>query len=233
MNPYLGHFDWDILYLTCFGVGFVLSVIGVISGFIHWHIGDFRFGHLHSLKASGAGRTGQIAPLNGFTIVAFLCGFGGTGYLLAHGSLARALVLGLSLLGGTAGAGLVFWFFAKVMLPREPSPEPADTPIIGILGRANASIAAGGVGEMLYHQGGARRSFPIAAEDGAAIARNAEVVVLRYARGIAYVRRWDEMQEILLGDAPASQTKDLGKEPGGESGGGLGTDPAGAGDRQS
>ena len=166
MNPYLGHFDWDILYMTCFGVGFVLSVVGFISGFIHWHIGDFRFGHLHSLKASAGGRGGPIAPVNGFTIVAFLCWFGGTGYLLAHGRMAGALVLSLSLLSGLVGAGLVFWFFAKVMLPRERSLEPSDTPIIGVLGRVSSPVPAGGVGEMLYSQGGARRSIPIAAEDG-------------------------------------------------------------------
>ena len=225
MNPYLGHFDWDILYMTCFGVGFVLSVVGFISGFIHWHIGDFRFGHLHSLKASTGGHGGQgsqIAPVNGFTIVAFLCWFGGTGYLLAHGHMVWTLVLGLSLVSGLAGAGIVFWFFAKVMLPRERSLEPADTPIIGVLGRVSSPVPAGGVGEMLYSQGGARRSIPIAAEDSVAIGRNAEVVVLRYARGIAYVRRWDEMQQILLGDLPASLSTDLDKALGGEPGGGLG-----------
>lgn len=227
MNPYLGHFNWDILYMTCFGVGFVLSVIGFISGFIHWHIGDFRFGHLHALKASSGGHGGQISPVNGFTLVAFLCWFGGVGYLLAHGIFGRVagpVVLGFAVLSGLMGAGLVFWFFAKVMLPRERSLEPADTPIIGVLGRVSAAIPAGGVGEMLYSQGGARRSIPIAAEDGVAIGRNAEVVVLRYARGIAYVRRWDEMQQILLGDAPTSLTTDLGKDPGG---GGLGVEPAG------
>lgn len=231
MNPYLGHFDWDILYMTCFGIGFVLSVVGFISGYIHWHIGDFRFGHLHSLKVSGAGQgrpPSRVSWVNGFTVVAFLCWFGGTGYLLAHGRLAWVPALGLSLLSGLAGAGLVFWFLAEVMLPRERSPEPADTPIIGVLGRVSAAVAASSVGEMLYTQAGARRSFPVAAEDGVAIACNAEVVVLRYARGIAYVRRWDEMQRILLGDAPASQTTDLGKEPGGLGGGRLGTDPADA-----
>ncbi len=231
MNPYLGHFDWDILYMTCFGVGFVLSVVGFISGFIHWHIGDFRFGHLHALKAAGGAHGGhgsQIAPVNGFTIVAFLCWFGGTGYLLARGSLVWGLVMGFSLLSGLVGAGLVLWFFTKVMLPRERSLEPADTPIIGVLGRVSAAVSVGGVGEMLYSQGGARRSIPIAAEDGLPIGRNAEVVVLRYARGIAYVRRWDEMQQILLGGAPASQTTDLGKEPGGGPGGELGTGPAGS-----
>ena len=51
--------------------------------------------------------------------------------------------------------------------------------------------------------------MPVAADDGVAIGRNAEVVVLRYARGIAYVRRWDEMQQSLLGDTPTTHSTDL------------------------
>ena len=84
--------------------------------------------------------------------------------------------------------------------------ERADTPIIGVLGRVSAAVSAGGVGEMLYSQNGARRSIPIAADDGMPIGRQAEVVVLSYSRGIAYVRRWDEMQAVLLGDEPAAHS---------------------------
>ena len=117
--------------------------------------------------------------------------------------------MGFAALSGLAGAGLVFWFLIKVLLPREQPLEPADTPIIGVLGRLSAPVSAGGVGEMLYSQNGARRAMPVAADDGVAIGRNAEVVVLRYARGIAYVRRWDEMQQSLLGDTPTTHSTDL------------------------
>ncbi len=208
MNSAIAHLDWDAVYLTCFGVGLALSVLAFAGGFLHLHAGHLRFGgHGHVLPKAAGHQTHSLSPVNGFTVVAFLCWFGGTGYLLAHGHVfAWALVLGLSLMSGLAGSGLVFWFFAEVMLPRERALEPADTPIIGVLGHVSAAVPPGGVGEMLYSQGGARRSMPIAAEDGAPIARSAEVVVLRYARGIAYVRRWDEMQQILLGDAPAAQS---------------------------
>lgn len=212
MNPYLGHFNWDTPYLACFGFGLALSLVSFISGFVHWHVGSFRFGGHVLGKPTGASAN-HISPVNGFTILAFLCWFGGTGFLLSHGGvLTWIVVLGLSVLSGLAGSGLVFWFFSKVLLPREHALEPADTPIIGVLGRVSAPVPPGGVGEMLYSQGGARRSIPIATEDGAAVGRNAEVVVLRYARGIAYVRRWDEMQQILLGDAPAAQSSDLSNE---------------------
>ncbi len=216
MTSALSHLDWDVIYLTCFGIGLSLSLVAFVGGSLHLghvHVGHLRVGG-HGLGKGGAhGHAGQMSPLNGFTVVAFLCWFGGTGYLLAHGHVFTwALVLGLSALSGLGGGGLVFWFLAKVLLPRERALEPADTPIIGVLGRVSAAVPSGGVGEMLYSQNGARRSIPVAADDGHPILRNAEVVVLRYARGIAYVRRWDEMQQSLLGDSPAAHGTDLSTE---------------------
>ena len=210
MNATFGHLDWDAIYLTCFGVGLALSLITFASGFLHLHVGHLKLGgHGHGLSKAGSQghASGHMSPVNGFTLVAFLCWFGGTGYLLAHGHIFTwTMVLGFSALSGLAGSGLVFWFLVRVLLPRERPLEPADTPIIGVLGRVIAAIPPGGVGEMLYSQNGARRSIPIAADDGAAIGRNAEVVALRYARGVAYVRRWDEMQQALLGDEPAAHS---------------------------
>ncbi len=205
----------DAIYLTCFTVGLVLSGLSFLTGLSHLHLGPLHLGHLrlgrpgghgHVLpKAGGGGHGHSLSSINGFTIVAFLCWFGGTGYLLTHGRVFPwALSLLFALLSGMTGSGLVMWFFARVLLPRERILEPADTPMIGVLGRVSATVPPNGVGEMLYSQGGARRSVPIAAEDGVGIARSAEVVVLRYARGVAYVRRWDEMQQILLGDLPAA-----------------------------
>ncbi len=207
----IAHLDWNAIYLTCFGVGLVLSLLAFAGGFLHLHVGHWHLGghgHLLSKAGSEGYGTAQMAPVNGFTVVAFLCWFGGTGYLLTHGGvLVWMLVLGFSALSGFAGAGLVFWFLAKVLLPRERTLEPEDTPMVGVLGRVSAPVPSTGVGEMLYIQNGARRSMPICADDGVAIHRDAEVVVLRYQRGIGYVRRWDELQQSLLGDdAPATRS---------------------------
>ena len=35
-------FDWEAIYLTCFGVGLVLSLLAFFSGFGHLHFGHFR-----------------------------------------------------------------------------------------------------------------------------------------------------------------------------------------------
>ena len=212
MNAAIAHLDWDAIYLTCFGVGLVLSLLAFAGGFLHLHVGHLKVGsHGHVVSKGGVhGSSQQMTPVNGFTVVAFLCWFGGTGYLLAHGHVFTwALVLLFSGLSGAAGGGVVFWFLAKVLLPRERPLEPADTPIIGVLGRVSSPVSGKGVGEMLYSQNGARRSIPISADDGQPIVRNAEVVVLRYQRGIAYVRRWDEMQQSLLGDEAAPRGTDL------------------------
>jgi hypothetical protein len=45
---------------------------------------------------------------------------------------------------------------------------------------------------MVYEQMGALRSTPARAEDGTAIGRQEEVFVVRYEKGIAYVRRWED-----------------------------------------
>ena len=214
MTSGMEHWDWNALYLVCFSVGLALSIIAFVGGFLHLHVGHLKIGgHGHLVSKGGAHTHGsQFSPINGFTVVAFLCWFGGTGYLLTQGHVFTALVVVLlSAVSGVAGGALVFWFVVKVLLTREHPLEPEDTPIVGVLGRVSSPVPQGGVGEMLYSQNGARRSMPIAAEDGAAIARNAEVVVLRYARGIAYVRRWDEMQQVLLGDKPTAHSTDLGE----------------------
>ena len=199
------HLDADAVYLTCFGVGLVLSLLTFAGGSFHLHVGSFHLGGQALGKGTATHAVAQMTPVNGFTVVSFLCWFGGTGYLLSHGHIFTwPIVVAFATLSGAAGSSLVFWFFVRVLLPRERPLEPADSPIIGVLGFLSASIPPGGVGEMLYSQNGARRSMPVAAEDGAPISREAEVVVLRYSRGIAYVRRWAEMQAVLLGDEPAA-----------------------------
>lgn len=213
MTAVLAHVDWNAIYLTCFGVGLVLSLLAFAGGFLHLHVGHWHIGghgHLVSRGTPHASVVSTMSPLNGFTVVAFLCWFGGSGYLLRHGGVLPWFgVLALAVTSGTAGAALVFWFLARVLLPRERSLEPEDTPVVGVLGRVSAAVPRFGVGEMLYSQNGARRSMPICSEDGAPIDRNAEVVVLKYQRGIGYVRRWDELQHSLLGDdAPAARNLD-------------------------
>jgi len=189
--------DW---YLVCFGVGLVMSVAAFAGGFGHLHLGHLHLhpGHGHGARihgAHGVRADAGMSPLNGFTLLAFLAWFGGAGYLLRHWSgLWGSLVFALAVVSGLAGASIIFWFLAKVLLPRERVLTAQDTDMTGVLARVSSPIHAGGTGEIAYTQGGARRAAAARSDAGAAIARNAEVVVLRYERGVAYVRTMAELE---------------------------------------
>jgi hypothetical protein len=197
--------DWNSIYLTCFGIGLVLSILFLVTGMGHFHLGHFHFGHGHGV-GSKAGH--MISPFNGFTLVAFLCWFGGSGYLLhRYSGFVIPLVLGFALLSGLAGAALVFFFLTKVLMPMERTLEPSDTEMTGVIGKLSGGIPVGGVGEIIFSQNGSRRAVAVRSDDGIPIERGAEVVVMRYHRGIAYVRRWDEFEHGLIGEQNGSHIK--------------------------
>jgi hypothetical protein len=196
--------DWNAIYLTCFGIGLVLSLVAFFAGGIHVHAGHFHYGGHSGLKAHVKG--GGVSPINGFTLVAFLCWFGGAGYLLHRGNIfGVALVLLFASISGIAGSSLVFWFLAGVLMRGERTLEHADTEITGVVGKLNGAVRRGGVGEMLYSQNGARRSASVRSDDGEPIELGAEVIVMRYTGGIAYVRMWDEFEHGLLDNSPVSE----------------------------
>jgi len=114
-------------------------------------------------------------------------------------TFAALTVLGFALLSGLAGAGLLLWFLTGVLMKAERTLEAADTEIVGVLGKVSQAVREGGVGEMLYTQNGARRSVAVRSEDGEALGRGTEVIVMSFARGVAQVRRWSEFEHGLLG----------------------------------
>ena len=74
--------------------------------------------------------------------------------------------------------------------------DPADYNMIGVLGRVISTVREGGTGEMIFSREGARRCVAIRSEQNRAIAKDTEVVVMRYEKGIAYVRPWDELSNL-------------------------------------
>ena len=194
---------WELFYLVCFVLGLVLCVISLFTGGSHggpFH-GHFHLGghsHLHVPHGARIGHphaSNGVSPFNGFTITAFLCWFGGVGYLLrTHSGFFAPFVLLLSTLSGIAGGALIFWFLAAVLMPRERALTAEETAITGVVGRVTGSLLPDRTGEIIYTQLGARKSSPARSEDGSAIERGSEVVVLRYERGIAYVREWHDIE---------------------------------------
>jgi len=191
--------NWPLIFLGCFVVGFVLSVLSFAFGIIdmhvhfpwetHVHVGPAHTGHMHGL-----------GPINFATITAFVAWFGGAGYLLTtqfRWLTVPALVAAVPV--GFTGSAIVFLLMAKVLWSPHENMQLADYHMVGVLGRLTQPIRAGGIGELVYTQGGTRKSCGATSADGAPIEKGTEVVVTAYERGIASVKRWSDLadQEVM------------------------------------
>lgn len=175
--------SWESFYLIVFLIGFLFSAGSFLAGVVH--LPHFHF--------HGAAKGGGLSALNFGTAAAFLAWFGGTGYLLErYSNIWAYLGLFIAVMSGVGGASIVFWFLVKLIRSDEHL-DPADYDMIGVLGRVASPIRPGGTGELLYSRAGTRRAAAARSEDGAEIPRDTEVIVTRYDKGIAYVRRWEEM----------------------------------------
>lgn len=191
---------WSDFYFVCFVVGFSLSALALLAGSAHLHLPHLHFHHGLNVAARGSGGAGRadLSWFNFGTIAAFLAWFGGTGYLLErYYNVWFVVAFGVAVLSGIGAASIVFFFLAKVLLAREAALDPADYDMVGVLGRLSIPIRQGGTGELIYSQEGTRHVTGARSEDGAAIAKGVEVMVTRYEKGIAYVRKWEDPTESL------------------------------------
>jgi membrane protein implicated in regulation of membrane protease activity len=196
--------SWEFFYETCFVVGLVLSILSFAGGFGHLHLGHFHLGHGHvgHLRAHAA-RASATSPFNMFTLMAFLCWFGGAGFLLSHYHAAIVpVVFSLAIVTGLAGAAIIFAFLVKVLLSHERVLLPEDTEMRGVIGRVSSSLLPNGTGEILFSLDGTRRCAAARAEDGAAIARDTQVLVVRYEHGIAWIRPFTDLDELEVPQRP-------------------------------
>jgi membrane protein implicated in regulation of membrane protease activity len=189
-------------------LGLSLTILSALGAFTHLHFGHMHFGHahvhVHAPGAKGGMSKGGVSPINGFTLAAFLCWFGGCGYLLTRsGDFALLTILLLALVTGLAGGAVLFWFLVRVLLPHEKELTAEDTAILGVYGLVSSPIREGGTGEIQFSQNGSRHFVPARCEAGGMLARGTEVVVMRYQQGIAYVRAWDE----IAGEASSTSTE--------------------------
>ena len=197
--------NWEMFYLICFVVGFAFSVISFLSGTLDSHVHipkHFHFrqgaahgpGHAHGTHGGVSGA--HFSLFNPLTLAAFLTWFGGAGYLLVHLRHIWVLAgLALASAAGLVAAGIMFLFVAKVLMANEKELDPLDYDMIGVLGRVSSSIRSGGTGEIVFAQEGVRKPCAARSETGGPLAKGEEVVVTRYERGVAYVRRWDELAD--------------------------------------
>jgi len=232
---------WATFYLVCFLAELFLSAFTLLGGMGHFggvghahvphvpHVPHVHVPHAphgtHVLHAAGGQSGGPGAAegpatvpwWNAFSIMIFLCWFGAAGYLLTrYGSFVATSVVVLAAICGVIGGGIFFLFLTRVLMPHEHELTADETEIVGAVGRVSSAIRESGTGEVVYEQLGAIRSVPARSEDGASIPREDEVFVVRYEKGIAYVRRWEEAsgQWSVFSDQTASAAKPTGPDKG-------------------
>jgi len=204
---------WSDVYLFCFLVGVTLSVLSFLAGVghlnlpfkphlhMHLHLPHIAHGHGagHGVfrgagaRGGGARGGGQVSWFNASTVLAFLAWFGGVGYLMTKYSHVHAIfVVTIATFAGlVAGWGMLRFLIRLVGQTDEPLLE-SDRRIEGSVGTISMTIREGGTGEIIFPLGGSRRCSGARSADGTAIEKGAEVVIEKYEKGIAYVRRWDE-----------------------------------------
>lgn len=196
------------LYFVCFLVGLMLSAVTLLGGMGHFgghvhthlHLPHGHMAHLPHGAATAPGngaRTaapgGNVPWWNAFSLMIFLCWFGAAGYLLTrYGGFVAGVVLVLAAICGMAGGTIVFLFLTRVLMPHDRELTADETDVVGAVGKLTSAIRPGGTGEMVYEQLGQIKSAPARSEDGDEIAKQEEVFVVRYEKGIAYVRKWEE-----------------------------------------
>jgi hypothetical protein len=145
----------------------------------------------HSVQHAGQHSIGSDGPglLNMPTMMAFITWFGGVGYILRESlGLSGYIVTPLALMSGATGAFIMFTLLARVLWPMMSKPlRDEEFRLPGTLARVVSPIRAGGVGEIVYKKQGSKYTAGAMSEDSDAIPKGAEVVIMRYEHGLAYV----------------------------------------------
>jgi hypothetical protein len=210
-----------VMYLSLFLFGLLFTIVSMVlgAGEGHIHAGDAH-GHVHLPDAHGhahAGGEGGHAhagdaqaqhlagpsPFNLLTILVFITWFGAAGYVLRVTSgLMASLGFQLAVLIGLAGAALIHLVLAKILWRGQSQLDPLLYERAGTIAQVTSSIRAGGTGEIVYLLDGNRMVDGARSDDGSAIPTGANVIILRYDGGLAYVRLTDAQLESseFLGD---------------------------------
>jgi len=177
--------DLFLVYLICFGVGLLFTVVSAIMshGFGHDAGGHDAGGGTdgHAEAGFGSHDMPQFAALSPTTIAAFITAFGGFG-IIFHRIEATSnpwINAPLSLLGGFAISALLVWMFRVVFRRTQGSSEGRVAALIGCPATVITPIGASGVGEIAYVQSGTRYTAPARAEDNAVFANGATVKITR------------------------------------------------------
>lgn len=180
----------DAILAGTFLFGVVFTVFSLMLGFadIGIHGGD---GNGHDVP----GHHGIESLINVSSVLAFLTWFGGVGYLVRNAAGATLFIsLLAAIAAGLLGGYIVATFVNRVLKAGEDTLDPAEYERVGVIARVSSSIREGGVGEIVFEQGGTRQvAAARSSRDLSAISRGTEVVILKVDRGTAIVEPFDEL----------------------------------------
>ena len=123
-------------------------------------VGSFLLG-IADLGADANHDHGLDNLFNLSSILAFITWFGGVGYLARTGfGWPWPVAMVMALAGGLFAAWLAFQFMRRILKSPDQFLNPEDYERVGVLARVTSGIRAGGVGEIVWEQGGSRSSRP-------------------------------------------------------------------------
>ena len=140
------------------------------------------------------------------SIAMFLTWFGAVGFILNKESRVGPLVTVLTAVTvGFIGAVIILLFVNKFLMKGDTTMRASDYYLPGTLARVTSAIREGGAGEIVYVQGGTRKTAGARSDEEQAHPLGQEVVIVRYDKGLAYVRAV-EKDEFGLDAEPGTET---------------------------
>lgn len=162
-----------------------------------------------SSKAPIAALLHVFGGVNLNSVLVFLFCFGLFGYVLHNLAHAGAvLTISVAVLAGLGGGAAMNALFVRLFGVEAGRLGNDSSQMEGRIATVSLPIRAGGVGEVVFiGENGTRRSLGARSQDGTAIPREAEVVILAFTNGIAEVQAWETFitatQAHLIGDETA------------------------------
>ena len=189
---------WTGFYLFLFAFGLIFTVASLFL-----NVGD----DLPDLDLGGDATGGDYvsgpSPLSLSTVMIFLTWFGASGYIArSWGGVIAPLSLILAVVVGFAGAALVYLFLARILWRGQTALDPRAYELQGTIARISSTIRAGGTGEIVYSIDGKQRVDGARGLDDQALPVGAEVTIVRYEGGLAYVAplSWAATEGAFLGN---------------------------------
>jgi membrane protein implicated in regulation of membrane protease activity len=189
----------EFIYLVCFFLGLGFAVLsGLLSGLFTGHAGAHMGGghmdsgglhghgaHLHSDEGSV-----HYSPLSPVTIAMFVSTFGGTGLLYKRFINPVFWVhVPMAAVSALVVAGIVSWFFYRIMLATQSTSQPRAEEAIGMEAEVTVSIPHQGLGEIAYTLRGARLTSSAKTADNKEIPARAMVKIVKQVGNTCIVEK--------------------------------------------